>query len=48
MDVSWGKKKKHSTLGFVYKTIQTDEFLEDFFFNEEPIFLLRGNEEFII
>lgn len=41
-------KKKHSTLGFVYKTIQTDEFLEDFFFNEEPIFLLRGNEELII
>lgn len=41
-------KKNHSTLGFVYKTIQTDEFLEDFFFNEEPIFLLRGNEEFII
>ena len=26
------KKQKHSTLGFVYKTIQTDEFLEDFFF----------------
>lgn len=47
MDVSWGKKKNHSTLGFVYKTIQTDEFLEDFFFNEEPIFLLRVNE-FII
>lgn len=35
-------KKKHPTLGFVYKTIQTDEFLEDFFLTKNQFSFLEG------